>query len=56
LQELIYEYFGVIYSLEFRNLEKKFSLDDRKLELKNKNVVKYLVEKYNAVIEKVEVF
>jgi len=56
LQELIYQYYGFMATIEFRNLEKKFSLDDRKLDLKNKNIVKCLVEKYNAVIEKIEIF
>jgi hypothetical protein len=56
LQELIYEYFACLYTIEFRSNQKKYSLDERKKELKNNLVVKSIVEKYNAVIEKIEIF
>lgn len=58
LQELIYEYLGQLFKIDVMNEQtvKRVNIDERKLDLKNRKIVKFFLERYNAVIEEIEIF
>ena len=58
LQEFLYEYIGQLFKIDVRSSDsvKRINVDERKLDLKNRKIVKYFLERYNAIIEEIEIF